>query len=172
LLRGEYVFVQQSSEPVATAEATELRRFAVRCRFVYRWWFRERWLLVERPVRPVRVVQRVGAEDMLEMTAADDQQPVEAFAAHAADSALACARARGACTGALITPMPSERKTSSKSRVNLLSRSRIKKRTGTPWSSRRMIRLRACWATQALSGFAVTPARWTRLLASSMKNRM
>src|SRR6266498_3683589 len=34
------------------------------------------------------VVQRADAEDMLEMTATDDQQPVEALAAHAADPAL------------------------------------------------------------------------------------
>ena len=40
----------------------------------------------------------------------------------------ACARASGARTGALITRTPSERKTSSNSRVNLLSRSQIRKR--------------------------------------------
>jgi len=31
-------------------------------------------------------------------------------------------------------------------------------------------RLRACWVTQAPSGLAVTPARWTRRVSSSMKN--
>jgi hypothetical protein len=50
LLRGEFVFVQHSSEPVATAEAIELQRFTAWRRFVYRWWFRERWLLVDRAV--------------------------------------------------------------------------------------------------------------------------
>ena len=40
-------------------------------------------------MRPVLVVvQRVGREDVLEVAAADDQDPVEAFAAHAADPAL------------------------------------------------------------------------------------
>src|SRR6266542_3758144 len=88
LLRGEFVFAQQSAEPVATAEAIELQQLFARGWFVYRW-LREGWLLVERAVLPVRVVvQRVDAEDMLEMTAADDQQPVEALAAHAADPAL------------------------------------------------------------------------------------
>src|SRR6266545_1130474 len=55
----------------------------------------------------------------------------------------ACARARGARTGALITRMPSARKTWSKSRVNLLSRSRIRNRGCTPSSSSRINRLRA-----------------------------
>jgi len=32
-------------------------------------------------------------------------------------------------------------------------------------------RLRACWATQAPSRLAVTPARWTRRVSSSMKHR-
>ena len=32
------------------------------------------------------------------------------------------------------------------------------------------VRLRACWATQAPVGLAVTPARWTRRLWSWMKN--
>ncbi len=33
-----------------------------------------------------------------------------------------------------------------------------------------MARLRACWVTHAESGWAVTPAMWTRLVESSMKN--
>jgi hypothetical protein len=32
-------------------------------------------------------------------------------------------------------------------------------------------RLRACWVTQALSGLAVTPPRWTCRVSSSMKNK-
>src|SRR5215218_2255152 len=46
-------------------------------------------LLVERPVWPVRVVvKRVDTNHALEMAAADDQQPVEALAAHASHPAL------------------------------------------------------------------------------------
>jgi hypothetical protein len=46
-------------------------------------------LEVEGAVRPpVVVVARVDAEDVLELAAADDQQPVEALAANAADPAL------------------------------------------------------------------------------------
>jgi hypothetical protein len=53
----------------------------------------------------------------------------EALTTETANHRSACARARGARTGALITWVPSERKTLSKSRVNLLSRSRIRWRT-------------------------------------------
>ena len=60
----------------------------------------------------------------------------------------ACARAFGARAGALITLIPSERKTSSRSRVNLLSRSRIRNRGSTPSSASCISRLRACWVTQ------------------------
>lgn len=51
-----------------------------------------------------------------------------------------------------MTSMRSEWKTSSKAAVNLLSRSRIRKRTGLSRSSRVIIRFRACWVTQAPSG--------------------
>jgi hypothetical protein len=37
-------------------------------------------------------------------------------------------------------------------------------------SSSAIRRLRACWVTQAPSGLAVTPARWTHRVSSSMKN--
>jgi hypothetical protein len=66
--------------------------------------------------------------------------------------------------------MPSERKTSSKARVNLLSRSRTRNRGRTSSSSSCINRLRACWLTQAQSGFAVTPARWTRREPCSIQN--
>src|SRR6266511_1460312 len=49
----------------------------------------ERRPLTERPVRPVLVVTPdVGDEHVLEVAAAEDQQPVEALAADAADPAL------------------------------------------------------------------------------------
>ena len=73
----------------------------------------------------------------------------------------AIAFAFGARTGALMISMPSLVKTVSKSRVNLLSRSRIRKRNddGCSWSAQ--ANWRACWVTQAPLGFAVQPARWT-----------
>jgi hypothetical protein len=50
---------------------------------------RERWALLERAVRTVFVVVAdVGTHDLLELAAADDQDPVEAFAPQASHPAL------------------------------------------------------------------------------------
>jgi hypothetical protein len=103
--------MQQSAEQVATTDAvtwqlTHRRRSANRRRLG------ERRLLAERAVRPVRVVvHRVDVNDALEVAAAEDQQPVKALAPQACDPALRV-RPRPRCPhGALITQMPSERKT-------------------------------------------------------------
>jgi hypothetical protein len=82
----------------------------------------------------------------------------------------ATAFAFGARTGVLITVSPSVRKTSSKAPENFESRSRRRMCR----SSRRpaIDRFRACWVTQAESGPLVVPATRTRLVESSMKNRM
>jgi len=61
------------------------------------------------------------------------------------------------------------RNTSSNVPTNFESRSRIRRLV--LWSSPSMARFRACRVTQAESGWAVTPARWTRRAESSMKNR-
>jgi hypothetical protein len=82
----------------------------------------------------------------------------------------AYAFALGARTGVTRTSPPSERNTSLKLRENFASRSRSRKHTRRPWSPSTSSRFRACWVTQLLSGLAVTPARWTRRVASSMKN--
>jgi hypothetical protein len=65
---------------------------------------------------------------------------------------------------------PSARNTASKLRENLASRSRSTKRTCRPPSPSTSSRLRACWATQAPLGLAVTPAKWPRLVSCSMKH--
>src|SRR6266536_3970592 len=87
----------------------------------------ERWPLREGAVRSVFVVVRdVGRENVVEVAATEDQDPVEAFAACAADPAFGvrpcCRRPHGRFDE---TRMPSERKTSSNSHVNLPSLSRI-----------------------------------------------
>jgi hypothetical protein len=68
-----------------------------------------------------------------------------------------------------MTLIPSLRNSSSNAAVNLLSRSWIGKRI----RSRTVVklRLRACWTTQLPDGLGVPPAKWTRRLPSSMKNR-
>src|SRR3954470_7405695 len=65
--------------------------------------------------------------------------------------------ARGACGGVLITSMPAAANTVSKAVVNFASRSRRRNRTESVRSSRSIGRFRACWATDAPAGCAVTP---------------
>jgi hypothetical protein len=72
-LRGEFVFVEQSAETIAAAQAIELQRLTARRPFCYRLPLCERRLLGERTVRPVFVVVlRVDVNDSLEVAAADD----------------------------------------------------------------------------------------------------
>ena len=75
----------------------------------------------------------------------------------------------GARTGVRTISSPSLRNTSSKLRVNLLSRSRIKKRSGVECSGSDQTSWRACCVTHAPPGSAVQPASCTRRLPSSMK---
>src|SRR5436190_24398317 len=105
----------------------------------------------------------VGDEHVVEVAAAEDQQPVEALTADAADPALGMgARLRrpyrrfddvdafgaedlvefAAELAVSITDQELRRMPSSSSCIN---------------------RLRACWVTQRPSGLVVIPARWTRL---------
>ncbi len=71
--------------------------------------------------------------------------------------------------------VPSEANTSSKARVNLLSRSRIRNRgTVVPSAvsrSRSIDSSRARWTTHDPLGWSVTPTRRTRRVPSSMMNR-
>ena len=86
-LRGELVFVDQPAEQVTAADPAEVDHVAS-CLLVDRQ-LAERRLLPERAVRPMLVVMpRVGREDVVEVAAADDQEPLEAFAADASDPAL------------------------------------------------------------------------------------
>jgi len=66
--------------------------------------------------------------------------------------------------------MPSVRKTSSKAWLNFVSRSWTRNRNGCS-SPNRMIRLRACWATQPPSGVDVQATYSIRRVASEMKKR-
>lgn len=77
----------------------------------------------------------------------------------------AIAFALGARTGVRMISMPSLWKTVSKLRMNLLSRSRIRKRGGVDRSRSVQANWRACCVTQAPVGFAVQPARCSRRLS-------
>src|SRR6266540_2818665 len=69
-----------------------------------------------------------------------------------------------------MTWVPSEANTSSKARVNLLSRSRIRNRGVAVPAGRSIESSRARWTTQSPFGWRVTPARRTCRVPSSMKN--
>jgi hypothetical protein len=97
-----------------------------------------------------------------------DQQSVGALLANAANEPLGIAvgsRRRG---GILTTSMPSEAKTASKVAVNLVSRSRIRKRNEVIRCPRSISRLWAAWVVQAAVGWPVTPSRCNRRVRTSM----
>ena len=87
-LRGEPVLADQPAEQITAADTVKVDD-------VGDWWLvarrqlAERRPLPERAVWPMLVVMPdVGREDVVEVAAAEDQHPVEALAADAADPAL------------------------------------------------------------------------------------
>ena len=80
--------MDQAAEPVVAADPIE--RDDVRLAFVIGIWaLLGWWSLVKCPVGPVLVVvERVVGEDAFELAAAEDEQPVEAFATQGPDPAL------------------------------------------------------------------------------------
>jgi hypothetical protein len=160
------VLVKQTAEQVTPAD---LSRLTVPDERRPGAWVRR--LKAKRPVRPMGVVVlNVDSEHLLEVAATDDQQPVQTPSAHRPDPALSVSVRVGARTGVRSTSAPSEQNRSSNVRLNFSSRSRTTKRSRRPRSPSISRRLRACWVTQAPFGLAVTPARWTRRVSSSMKN--
>jgi hypothetical protein len=75
-------------------------------------------------------VAAADTEDVLEMAATEDENSVEAVGANRAYPTLGEGVAFGACTGVRITLIPSARKTSSKTRLNFVSRSWMRNRNG------------------------------------------
>jgi winged helix-turn helix protein len=109
------------------------------------------------------VVEVVGvvAEDLLGVAEVEEQDPVGAFLAYRAHEAFRVWVAVGLRGGVLATVMASLAKTASNAAVNLASRSRIRNRN---WLARSPIspsNCRACWATHAAVGWAVTPRMCT-----------
>jgi len=116
---------------------------------------------VERAVRAVAVVVLdEDAEHSLEVAPVENEDQSRHSERAVRTKRSAIAFALGDRIGVLMISTPSPRKTVSKSRVNLLSRSRIRKRTGVARSHKIQTSWRACWLTQAPSGFGVHPARW------------
>src|SRR5215208_6098532 len=127
------------------------------------------WRLeLQRPMRPVPVVVLdVDSQDLLQVPATHDEQPVQALGPHRPDPALGVGVSVGAFTGVTNTLASSEQNMSSNPRQNFASRSRTRKRTRHPRSSRTSSRLRACWVTRRPLGLGVIPAKWTRRVSSS-----
>ena len=69
-----------------------------------------------------------------------------------------------------MTLVPSAAKMASKEAVNLVSRSRMR-RKGFVWAASSIDMLRACWVTQLVSGFEVMPAIRTKRLSWWMNTR-
>src|SRR5438552_5354252 len=107
------------------------------------------------------VLTDVDREDSFEVPSVHDQDLVEALAARGADPPFD-ERVRAGCPYRCADrPDASERNTSSKAAVNLLSRSWTKNRIGSARSTKVSMMFRACWVAHSPVGFAVMPARYT-----------
>lgn len=115
---------------------------------------------------PVRVVMRdVLGKYCFEVTAPEDEHPVEALAPDGADHALAdrigtrCSDQGGDESGAV----GSEDGVEGGGAFGVgIADGDV---TGFAWSSRSIERLRACWVTQSATGFDVMPSIRTRRLS-------
>src|SRR5215207_689268 len=120
------------------------------------------------------VVRRVLAQHRREVSAAEDQEPVEAFAAGASDPALGVRprlwRAHRRFDHADAFGAEDLVELTRELAVAVAVTDQNPRPTGAVVVGC-ISRLRACWVTQRPSGLVVIPARWTRRLASSMKNR-
>jgi hypothetical protein len=109
----------------------------------------------------------VDAQDVFEVAAADDQEPVETSRSDRADEPLGVGVCLRRSHRRVDHPDPFAVEHLVERRGDLLSRSWIRKRIRSNRPVK--LRLRACCTTQAPVGFAVQPAKWTRRLSGSMK---
>jgi hypothetical protein len=158
--------MEETAEPITAANLTSL---AIADDVRTGGWIRR--LQPKRPVRTMTVVVLdIDPKDLLEAAAPDEQQPVQALGPYRPDPALRVGvRVRGLHRrqqhlGALGAEHIVE------AAENFASWSRSTKRSRRPRSPSATSKLRACWVTQAPFGWAVTPARSTRRVSSSMKN--
>ena len=120
-------------------------------------------MLIERAVWPMRVVVGdVLAQHRLELPARHDQDPVETFATDAADPALGMRFRTRRRDRRPERPEPFRTEDLVESGREFLVAVADQDPMACPCSARVMIRLRACCTTQTPSGWAVTPATYTR----------
>ena len=122
-------------------------------------------------MRPMAVVMiDVDTEHLLELSPADDQDPVEAVPADGADPAFGeRVRLRGPerCADDL-DAFASEDLVEGAAEFTVAVVD-IRKRAGVARSESDQASCRACWAVQRPSGLAVQPAKCTRRVPSSRK---
>jgi hypothetical protein len=116
-------------------------------------------------------VAGVHAEDVLELTATEDQKPVEALSADAADPALGvCVRVRrlDRCSHDVDAFAVED---AVEGAADFVSRSWMRKRGRGPRSSRSINRFRACWIIHKVSGLLVQATYATRRVPIETKNK-
>jgi hypothetical protein len=128
-------------------------------------------LLVERAVWPMRVVVGdVLAQNRLKLLAGDDQDSVETFTPDAADPALGVRFRPWRSDWGLDQPESLRTKDLVDGGREFAVAVADQDPMPLPLLARVIVRLRACWTTQAPSGLAVMPARYTRRRDNSMKS--
>lgn len=117
------------------------------------------------------VMLDVHTEHSLEVPLAEDEHPIEALGPDRPDPALREGVGLGSTYGREDHLRLVALNTASKLDVYFESRSLIRNRKVVRSSARSNERFRACWVTQAESGFLVAPSTRTRLVASSITNK-
>ena len=163
---GERVFVDEAADAVVPSDSEGVEVGDGR------WYRREGCRLLEGSVRAVLVVMSlVLAENPQQMSLV--QINVWSSSSRRQPPIQRCmiAFARGAWIGLRTILIPTAVNTASKAAGNWVSRSRSRNLLDSaPWS-RSMSRFRACWVTQSLLGWAVTPRIRMRRVACSMAAR-
>ncbi len=121
-------------------------------------------------MRPMPVVMaRIDIKHVLELAAAEDEQPVEALATDAADPALGVGVRVRRLDGCADHRDPFSLEDVIEAAAELGVAIVDEEAERLPVSSSVISRLRACWATQALFGFAVQATNSIRRRSSEMK---
>jgi hypothetical protein len=159
--RGQFVFVDNAAQDVASSHAQHAgTRCGGSCTV--------RRSQVDPAVRSLRVVVGdVFPEHPLEMTPTEDERPVKALTSYGADPSLGegvCSRSADRGEDGLDAVRGEDRVEAPR----VLGVSVPDQVANRPRPRRSHERFRAVCVTQPESGCAVTPARWTRRVRSSM----
>lgn len=117
------------------------------------------------------VVLDVLADYGFEVTSSEDERAVEALAADSTRNALADGVCPRRPDGSLDDPDSIRDEDGVKDRLNFVSRSRMRNLTPLTCSASTTEMFRACWVTQSVAGWAVTPTIRTRHVSWWMKKR-